>query len=421
MMRTKGKGSLKLKSSIFLLLFVGLLILWSYLGAYGITLGNYRIKPFGEMIKRGLDLQGGISVWTEIQDENVDPNELDRTIEMLSLRVNSMGVSETTVQREGSKRIRIDFPGQFESQSLIDKITKTGELKFVDPDNNTILTGKDVKDASATIDDKGQPMISLELNDSGKKKFADATQKFLGKSIAIYLDEQMLTNPTVQAVITDGKAVITGNKSFEEANVQANLIKSGALPVTLKTVQVKTVGATLGASALPKSLMAGALGIGLAFLFMMAYYRLPGLVANLALTVFVLLNLLVFAGIGVTMTLSGIAGFLLSVGMALDANMLIFERIKEELKAGKSIKSSIEAGFHRALSSILDSNITTIIAGIVLYYLGSGTVRGFALTLIIGIIVSMFTAITVTRLLMKSAVNAGLLSKLWHFGVKKGV
>lgn len=412
---------MKAKSTITLIALILIVALFGYIGAYGITAGGYRIKSFGETINRGLDLQGGLSVWQEIQDENIDADAINRTVELLSLRVNSMGISETTVAREGQRRIRIDIPGKFDSKEIIDTVTKTGELKFVGPDNNVILTGQDVKDATTAFDELGRPVISLELNDAGTKKFAEATEKFQGQQIAIYMDEQMLTNPTVQAIITNGKAIITGNKSVEEAGRQAKIIKSGALPVTLKTVAVKTVGASLGATALPNSIKAGVLGIGLAFLFMILFYRVPGILANVALSVFVILNLLVFSGIGATLTLSGIAGFLLSVGMALDANMLIFERIKEELKAGKSIRSSINAGFHRALSSILDSNITTIIAGIILYYLGSGAVRGFALTLIIGILVSMFTAITVTRLLMKLSVNAGLLSKPWHFGVKREV
>jgi protein-export SecD/SecF family membrane protein len=421
MNNTQRGIKMKTKSRITLLVTILIVALFGYIGANGMTVGGYRVKSFGETINRGLDLQGGLSVWQEIQGENVDLDALERTIELLSLRVNSMGVSETTVAREGARRIRIDLPGKFDSKEVIDTLTKTGELKFVGPDKNVILTGQDVKNATVAFDELGKPAISLELNDSGTKKFAEATEKFLGQPIAIYMDEQILTNPTVQSVIATGKASITGNMTVEEAGRQANIIKSGALPVSLKTVAVKTVGATLGATALPSSIKAGTLGIGLAFLFMILFYRLPGVLANIALTVFVILNLLVFSWIGATLTLSGIAGFLLSVGMALDANMLIFERIKEELKAGKSVRSSIEAGFHRALTSILDSNITTILAGVVLYYLGSGAVRGFALTLIIGILVSMFTAITVTRMLMKLSVNAGLLSKPWHFGVKRGV
>ena len=188
-----------------------------------------------------------------------------------------MGVSETLVAKEGNNRIRIEIPGKFDSKEVLDTVAKSGELKFVGPDKVTILTGKDVKDATAYLDQENQPTIGLELNETGKKKFADATQKFLGQPITIYMDEDELTTPTVQAVISDGKAVITGSKTLEEATRQAQIIKSGALPVTLKAVSVKTVGATLGANALPLSIKAGAVGILFVFLFMILYYRVPGI------------------------------------------------------------------------------------------------------------------------------------------------
>ncbi|MFL0194389.1 protein translocase subunit SecD [Clostridium sp. WILCCON 0269] len=399
----------KVKSTIVFFLCLIIIGFLAYSGAYGVTLGGYKLKPFSEVINRGLDLQGGVSVLEEIQGQNVDENTIERTIQLLSLRVNKLGVSETVVAREGSKRIRIDIPGKFDAKEVIDGVAKTGELKFVDPNNNTILTGKDVKDATASIDpqDGSKAVINLELNSNGTKKFSDATEKFMGKKIAIYLDEEMLTNPQVDAHITDGKAVISGNMTLQDAQKKANLIKSGALPVTVKPVQVKTVGASLGANALPLSILAGEIGIGLVMLFMLLYYRLPGLIADIALTLYVYIVLAAFASVGVTLTLAGIAGFLLTVGMAVDANILIFERTKEELKSGRSIKASIDAGFRRAMSSILDSNITSIISGFVLYSIGTGPVKGFALTLIIGVILSMFTAITVTRTLMKLAANIG--------------
>lgn len=332
-----------------------------------------------------------------------------------------MGVSETTVTREGQKRIRIEIPGKYNAKEVIDSVGKTGELKFVGPDKSTILTGKDVKDATAYINQEdNSPTVGLDLNESGTKKFADATKKFIGQPIAIYMDEEELTKPVVQAHITNGKAVITGSKSIEEAKRQANIIKSGALPVAVKPVEVRTVGATLGANALDLSVKAGVVGVGLVFLFMIVYYRVPGLLADIALALYIVLLLATFSTIKATLTLSGIAGFLLTIGMAVDANVLIFERIREELKTGKSIKSALESGYHRALSSILDSNITTIIAGIVLYNLGSGAVKGFALTLMIGIILSMFTAIVITRLLLKLGYDIGILNSLACFRVKRG-
>ena len=230
------------------------------------------------------------------------------------------------------------------------------------------------------------------------------------------MDDEMLTNPTVQAIITNGQAVITGSSSLKEAQRQADIINSGALPVTVKAVEVKTVGASLGANALPLSVTAGEVGIGIVLLLMILYYRIPGLLADIALILYMLLVLIAFASLQVTFTLSGIAAFLLTVGMAVDANILIFERTKEELKSGKSTKAAIDAGFHRAWTSIRDSNVTTIITAIILYSLGSGSVKGFALTLIVGVAISLFTAITFSRYLMSLAVNMGWFNKKWAIG-----
>jgi preprotein translocase subunit SecD len=409
-MKSKGKST-----AIFLAIILVIFFL-AYSGIKGLVIGDYRIKPFSETINRGLDLQGGVSVLMEVQGNKPSASDLDRTIQLLSLRINKMGVSETSITKEGS-RIRIDIPGMFDTKQVIDTIGKPGVLTFKGPDSSVILTGKDdVKDATAMIDSTGQPIISLELNASGTKKFADATAKFIGQPITIYMDDTLVSSPTVQAVITDGKAQITGSKDLTEAKNTASVIKSGALPVTLKTASVNVVGPTLGANALPQSIMAGAIGMGIVFLFMLLYYRALGLIANIALVLYVVLLLLIYSGIGATLTLPGIAGFLLTVGMAVDANVLIFERTKEELKSGKSPKSAINAGFSRAMSSILDSNITTVISGIILYSFGSGTVKGFALTLIIGVLVSMFTAIVVSRFLIRLAVNMGWFNKKWTIG-----
>ncbi|MBZ9608109.1 protein translocase subunit SecD [Clostridium estertheticum] len=412
---------MKKKKSMMLFLTSVLVVgVLAFAGFYGLEIGNYRFKPFTETINKGLDLQGGISVLEEVQGGKVDSKTLDTTIELISMRVNKMGVSETLVAKEGDNRIRIDIPGKFDSKEILDTVAKSGELKFVGPDKVTILTGKDVKDATAYIGQDNKPTIGLELNESGKNKFAVATKKFLGQPITIYMDDEVLTDPTVDSVITDGKAMISGTKTLEEATTKSQIIKSGALPVTLKAVSVKTVGATLGKNALPLSMKAGAIGILVILIFMLLYYRVPGMISGISLILYVVLVLGTFSAINATLTLAGIAGFLLTVGMAVDANVLIFERIREELKTGKSIKASVDAGFHRALSSILDSNITTIIAALVLYTVGTGTVKGFALTLMIGIGISVFTALTSTKFLLKLAVEMGLLSKTSHFGVKRG-
>ncbi|MBA5850935.1 protein translocase subunit SecD [Clostridium sp. cel8] len=427
-MKSRAKKSTRVRSSIILIFCLALIGFLAYSGVYGFNFAGYRLKSFSEVITKGLDLQGGVSILEEIQSKNVSQETVDRTVDLLSLRVNKLGVSETVVRKEGKNRIRIEVPGKFDAEEVVNGVAKTGKLKFVGPDNKTILTGKDVSDASAYINQQtNQPSISLELNETGAKKFADATEKYLGQKISIYLDDDLLTDPTVNAHITDGKAEITGSKSLEEAQREANLIKSGALPVEVKPVEVKTIGASLGANALPLSILAGKVGIGIVMLFMILYYRLPGLIADIALTLYIYIVLATFANVNVTLTLSGIAAFLLTVGMAVDANILIFERTKEELKSGRSIKSSINIGFKRAMSSILDSNISSIISGVVLYNIGTGSVKGFALTFMIGVVLSMFTAVIVTRTLMKLVADVGLFrnkATIGTFGVhdfRKGI
>ena len=413
-MKTKGKSS-----ALFILCTLAI-ILFAFVGYKGAEVAGWRIKPFSETITKGLDLQGGVSVVMEIQDEEVSKEDLEKTKEQLSLRVNKIGVAETVVSTEGDRRIRIDIPAQVDSGEIVESLGKTGELTFKSPNGDVILTGQDVSKATATSDENGLPQVALELNEEGTKKFADATKEYLGQSISVNMDDEVLTNPTVNSVITNGSAVITGSKSADDAKRLAGLINAGALPVTVKAASVKTVGAQLGEEALPNALKAALVGIGLIFVFMIIYYRVPGAIACLALTLFIALILFLFGEIGVTLILPGIAGVLLTIGMAVDANVLIFERIREELKKGVSIRSAVEKGFENATSSIMDSNITTIIAALVLYFLGSGTVKGFAITLLVGIVVSLFTALIVTKFFMNKAVEMGLLTKLSQFRVKRG-
>ena len=356
----------------------------------------------------------------EIQDENVTKDDLDKTKKQLELRVNKIGVSETVVTTEGDKRIRVDIPGKFDSASIVESLSKTGKLTFKSPDGEVLLTGADIEKASVSSDpETGVPEVSLEMNEVGQPKFAAATEKYLGQKISIYMDDEVLSSPTVNSVITEGKASITGSTSLEEAKTLAGLINAGALPVTVKAASVQTVGAQLGATAMPNAVKAGILGIGLVFLFMILFYKIPGVISSIALTLYITLTLFVFGEVGATLTLPGIAAFLLTIGMAVDANVLIFERTREELAKGVSIKTAVKKGFEEALSSIVDSNVTTIIAALVLYFFGTGSVKGFAVTLMIGILVSLFTALVVTRFLINRAVEMGLLSKLSHFRVKK--
>ncbi|MGL5380717.1 protein translocase subunit SecD [Clostridium sp.] len=420
-MKAKGKSKSKGRSSILFILCVVAIFSLAFAGFKGFEIAGWEFKSFDKVITRGLDLQGGVSVLMEIQDENITSEDLEKTRQLLSLRVNKLGVAETIVATEGDRRIRVDIPGEYSSNEIVSSLSKTGNLTFKDSEGNVVLTGKDVKEASVMLDNQsGKPVVSLKLNDEGQKKFADATTKNVGKQISILMDEEVISSPTVQNPITNGEAVITGSSSVDEANNLAGLISSGALPVTVKAVSVKNVGAQLGAEALPNSVKAAVFGIGLIFLFMIIYYRVPGFLSCIALTLYISLVLLIFAEVGTTLTLPGIAGFLLTIGMAIDANVIIFERIKEELNKGLSIKSSVKKGFENALTSIVDSNVTTIIAALVLYFLGTGAVKGFAVTLMIGIAVSMFTALVVTKILVNLAVDMGLLKSLGQFRVKRG-
>ena len=408
----KRKGSI----TIFVIILL-LLSSLAYTGLNGLDVAGYRVKSFGEVIKKGLDLQGGVSVVMEVQTDSVTADELASIKSLLDLRVNKIGVSETVTTTEGTKRVRIDIPGVFNSSEIVTSLQTTGNLTFTDPDGNVILTGGDVTSAAAMLDSSSQPTISLILNAAGAEKFKVATEALRGKAITIKMDDEVLSAPTVNDVINDGKAVITGMESVAEAQNLANIINSGALPYPVKAVQVQTVGPSLGAGVMGDVKTAAMVGVALIFLFMMIRYRKPGFLASVALGFYIWLLLFVFYGIQARLSLAGIAGFLLTIGMAVDANVLIFERIREELKTVQNVRKAITIGFHNAMSSILDANVTTIIAGLVLYFIGSGSVKGFALTLMIGVVLSMFSAVIITKQLLWLAVRMGFLKTAKDFGV----
>ncbi|SPZ50696.1 preprotein translocase subunit SecD [Sarcina ventriculi] len=395
---------------------IAIIVFLAFAGFKGFTINGYQFKTFNDMITKGLDLQGGVSVTMQLEGDNITSKELEQTQQLLSLRVNKVGVSNTSVTTEGNNKVVVNIPGDYDSNSILDTLTTTGQLTFVSPDGSTILTGSDVRNASVYVNNNGEPVITLKLNSSGTEKFAEATKTYLGKKIAIEMDGEVLTAPTVQSVISDGQATITGSSSLAEAKKVADIINAGALPVPVKVVSVETIGAQLGASALPNAMKAGAIGVLVIFLFMILNYRWAGFVSSMALSIFILLVLYAYVGVGVVLSLPGIAGLLLTIGMAVDANVLIFERIKEELRQGRSVSAAVKLGFHNALSSIIDSNVTTIIVALVLYYFGSGEVQGFALTLLIGVLISMFTAIIITRFFMNLAVDSKLFNKPSMFG-----
>lgn len=406
----------KATALIVFIISIAIIVFLAFAGFKGFEINGYQFKTFNDMITKGLDLQGGVSVTMQLQGDNITSKELEQTQQLLSLRVNKVGVSNTSVTTEGNDKVVVNIPGDYDSNSILNTLTTTGELKFLAPNGGTILTGSDVSSASVYVNNNGEPIISLKLNSEGTQKFAEATKEYIGQRIAIEMDGEILTAPTVQSVISDGQATITGSSSLQEAKKVADIINAGALPVPVKVVSVETVGAELGASALPDAMKAGAIGILIIFLFMILNYRWLGFIASMCLSIYILLVLYAFIAVGVVLSLPGIAGLLLTIGMAVDANVLMFERIKEELRQGRSVSAAVKFGYHNALSSIIDSNVTTLIVAVVLYFLGSGEVQGFALTLLIGVLLSMFTAIVVSRFFINLAVDSKLLNKPSMFG-----
>lgn len=374
-------------------------------------------------MKLGLDLQGGAHIVLEGVDSElgeVTPDRIQAARGVIENRINALGVSEPIVQVDGRNRIIVEIAGAANIDEAREVIGKTAVLKFVDPEGNEVLTGNDVEKASVAQNPSGGGfVVTLKLKGDGPKKFHEATSKWVGQPIYILLDDEVISAPVVQEPIPGGEAVITGNFTAEEAGRLATLINGGALPIKLVEVEARMVSATLGADSIAKSLRAGWIGLVGVLLFMILLYRIPGLLADLALGVYAILNMVVLLAIGAVFTLPGIAGLLLGIAMAVDGNVIIFERIKEELRKGKGLRSGIDAGFHRAYVTVLDSQVTTAIAAAILWYLGTGPVRGFAITLFVGTVLSIFTAVTFTRWLVKLTVDTGWFNKRTLFGVRE--
>ncbi|MHB9144393.1 MAG: protein translocase subunit SecD [Symbiobacteriia bacterium] len=408
------------KRSITYLLLVALALgLVGYVVGFGLP-GQ---QPVYKQIPLGLDLRGGVRVVFEAQDSQLGPVN-DVTMEaakkIIELRVNGMGVSEPTIQRKGQRQILVELAGIANPEEALAKIGRVAVLEFRAPDGTVLLNGNDIANAQESINQAGEAVVNLEFKPEGTKKFADATTKYLGQKIGIYLDQDLLTDPTVRSVIPDGKAEISGGyKDLAAARSDATAIKSGSLPVKLTIVENRTVSASLGADSIHKTLIAGLIGVVGVLIFMILNYMGPGVVADIALALYVALNLLVLWGIHAVLTLPGIAGVILSIGMAVDANVLIFERIREEIRAGKTLRGAMQAGFHRAMAAVVDSNVTTLIAAAVLYWRGTGPIRGFAVTLGLGVLISMFTAITFTQFVLTHLINSGKVGRRF-FGVKEG-
>jgi len=388
------------------------------------------VKPLQQSIKLGLDLKGGVQVRLQAQGEVTD-NEISQIIAIMRNRVDKLGVAEPIIQQEGKNRILIELPGVKDPEQAIDLIGKTAQLEFMTIDGTTVLTGKDLADAREGKDpETGENYVGLKFNEEGTKKFAEVTTQLVNmypeingerderRIIAILLDGEILQAPYVIQPITGGEgARITGYSNLQEAHNIALLLRSGALPVPVEIIEKRTVGPTLGADSIVKSKQAGIWGLAAIMVFMLIYYRVPGIIANFSLVLYALIVLGILAGINATLTLPGIAGFLLSIGMCVDANIIIYERLKEELRNGKSLRAAIDAGFSRAFWTIFDANVTTLIAAAVLFYLGTGTIKGFAVTLSIGILSSMFTAITFTRYMLKLLAESRLATNTKLYGV----
>lgn len=382
-----------------------------------------------EYIKLGLDLKGGLSVTYEIQEDDYSDKDLEDTKYKIEQRVEAY-TNEYSVYEDGDKKITAEIPGVTNADEILEALNIEGKLEFLDSDNYTkwsqgqeyeaALTGDDIKNATAGIDsDNGNDnVVQLAFTDEGAQKFADVTAANVGNIVYIIYDNKVVSAPTVQSAITGGSAEINKIGSYEEAEQLATTIRIGALPLTLKQVRSNIVGATLGSDAISTSLKAGAIGIALVFLIMIIVFRIPGLVASFALAFYTILDLLVLNLFNVTLTLPGIAGVILSVGMAVDANVIIFTRIKEELADGKSVKQAVKGGFHNALSAIIDGNVTTLIAALVLGIFGTGTIKGFAITLAIGVVLSVFTALAVSQSLLTALVNLGV-TDAKYFGVAR--
>jgi preprotein translocase subunit SecD len=362
----------------------------------------------------GLDIRGGIRVTLQcqkVQGVEITDDAVRRTIEVIRNRIDQLGVTEPSIYKEGTDKIVVELPGIKDPEKALEIIGQTALLEFKDEKGNTILTGSALKNAKVEFDQVGQPMVRVEMNPEGAKIFADFTAKNVGKQVFIVLDGKVISNPVIKEPITEGVGVITGKFTIDEAQKLAILLRAGALPVPVKVIENRTIDPTLGKDTMESAYRNGIIGGILVFLFMIIVFRMMGLVADLALLMYLILDLAVLKLLNATITLPGIAGIILSIGMAVDANCLIFARMREEYAKGKTPMASLDSGFRNALRAIIDSNVTTILAALVLYIYGTGPIRGFAVTLSLGVAISLFTSITVTRTLLENLLSIPVFKK----------
>ena len=380
-----------------------------------------------EPVKLGLDLKGGVYAVLEASPEKegdvIDNETMNSLIEVLDRRINGIGVAESVVQKAGNNRVIIELPGISDTTEAINMIGKTALLEFKIMDENgnlgpTLLTGGALKKAQVGYGNLGEPQINFEMKPEGAIEFARITRENVGKQLAIVLDGKVQTAPVIRTEIPGGTGSISGNYTVEEAKRTATLLNSGALPIKAEIVETRTVGASLGDESIAASMVAGKVAMALIGIFMLVFYRFPGIVADIALVCFGIITFALLQFIGATLTLPGIAGLILSAGMAVDANVIIFERIKEELGFGNTIRGAINAGFSKGFVAIFDSNLTTLIITGILFIFGTGPIKGFAVTLTIGAVASMFTAIVMTKVLLMVFVEVFHINNPKLFGIR---
>ena len=420
-MKSNKKRGGRTGSIVALCIVLVLTVVLGVLGAAGWSIppkGLYRVMPWlpntdaeawPQVLPLGLDLRGGMYVeYSAKAPEGSEANFeelMNGTMSIIQQRLADKGFTEANVQQIGGDGIRVEIP-DVQDDTVLDLIGAAAKLEFRDPQGNVFMTGDMVKTATYYYSE-GDHQVAFTLTDEGTKVFGDMTSKSIGQRIAIYLDGEELISPTVESAITNGSGVINGMGTAERATTIAAKIQSGALPLELTQQKVDKVSATLGRDAVSTSVKAAIIGILLVMALMIVRYRLNGLVASWALSIYVIVLFMLIAILHIQLTLPGLAGVVLGIGMAVDANVIIFERFNEEVRAGKKVKVAVRTGFKNAMSAILDSNVTTLIAGVVLLVYGTGSIQGFARTLLLGVVVSMFSAILVTRFLMNRFVNAG--------------
>lgn len=411
---------MKKKNGIIVLIVTAILVVFlGYTAAVGFgSTGTGSAKN----INLGLDLAGGVSITYQAIGDTPSPEDMSDTIYKLQKRVEGYS-TESEVYQEGDNRINVEIPGVSDANAILEELGKPGSLTFQLMDGTVVLEGTDIADAQPQIiqDDmqNKENVVILSLTDEGAEKFYEATAANVGNQIAIVYDEQIISAPTVQTAISGGEATISGMESYEAAEELASSIRIGSLSVELEELRSNVVRAKLGATAIETSLKAGAIGLILVIVFMCGVYYIPGLASGIALILYVLLELIILNAFDITLTLPGIAGIILSIGMAVDANVIIFARIREEIAEGKTVRSAIDTGFKKALSAIIDGNVTTLIAAAVLGIKGSGTVKGFAATLAIGIVLSMFTAMVISRYTLKALYAVGFTNEKFYGKAKE--